>query len=231
MCAQNHQKKAAVVGTLVRKFRSIFISKSSLHIARASSRRCIAQRSNCADRTASFRWKQRQFRRKTGWVLWRTHSKNRAEIRKNEFSFLRNRRYFSCVFRYNSSLKKRGLPHQNRRIIYDFSSKKAANTPPETLEKFENAHLIYINFICQWAYRSTNCIAVCYCWRPLSAARSSAAAWLWSRNFSTSSVSALWRMSEVWRCSGRLPDTALSNWPSWTVSGLSLPLRWFMQPD
>lgn len=37
MCAQNHQKKAAVVGTLVRKFRSIFISKSSLHIARASS--------------------------------------------------------------------------------------------------------------------------------------------------------------------------------------------------
>ena len=31
--------------------------------------------------------------------------KNRAEIRKNEFSFLRNRRYFSCVFRYNSSLK------------------------------------------------------------------------------------------------------------------------------
>ena len=126
MCAQNHQKKAAVVGTLVRKFRSIFISKSSLHIARASSRRCIAQRSNCADRAASFRWKQRQFRRKTGWVLWRTHSKNRAEIRKNEFSFLRNRRYFSCVFRYNSSLKKRGLPHQNRRIIYDFSSKKAA---------------------------------------------------------------------------------------------------------
>ena len=55
MCAQNHQKKAAVVGTLVRKFRGIFISKSSLHIARASSRRCIAQRSNCADRTASFR--------------------------------------------------------------------------------------------------------------------------------------------------------------------------------
>ena len=31
--------------------------------------------------------------------------KNRAEIRKNEFSFLRNRRYFSCAFRYNSSLK------------------------------------------------------------------------------------------------------------------------------
>ena len=31
--------------------------------------------------------------------------KNRAEIRKNEFSFLRNRRYFSCGFRYNSSLK------------------------------------------------------------------------------------------------------------------------------
>lgn len=28
--------------------------------------------------------------------------KNRAEIR---FSFLRNRRYFSCAFRYNSSLK------------------------------------------------------------------------------------------------------------------------------
>mgnify|MGYP001635125430 CR=1 FL=1 len=44
--------------------------------------------------------------------------------------------------------KNRGLPRQNRRIIYDFSSKKAANTPPETLEKFENAHLIYINFIC-----------------------------------------------------------------------------------
>ena len=44
--------------------------------------------------------------------------------------------------------KNRGLPRQNRRIIYDFSSKKAANTPPETLEKFDNAHLIYINFIC-----------------------------------------------------------------------------------
>lgn len=45
--------------------------------------------------------------------------------------------------------KNRGLPRQNRRIICDFSSKKAANTPPETLEKFKNAHLIYINFICQ----------------------------------------------------------------------------------
>ena len=45
--------------------------------------------------------------------------------------------------------KNRGLPCQNRRIICDFSLKKAANTPPETLEKFENAHLIYINFICQ----------------------------------------------------------------------------------
>ena len=29
MCAQNHQKKAAVVGTLVRKFRSIFASKTA----------------------------------------------------------------------------------------------------------------------------------------------------------------------------------------------------------
>ena len=55
MCAQNHQKKAAVVGALVRKFRSIFISKSSLHIAYVDGRRCVAQRSNCADRTASFR--------------------------------------------------------------------------------------------------------------------------------------------------------------------------------
>ena len=45
-------------------------------------------------------------------------------------------------------------------MICDFSSKKAANTPPETLGKFENAYLIYINFICQWAFRSTNCIAV-----------------------------------------------------------------------
>ena len=30
-----------------------------------------------------------------------------------------------------------------------FLIKKAANTPPETLGKFENAYLIYINFICQ----------------------------------------------------------------------------------
>ena len=29
MCAQNHQKKAAVVGALVRKFRSIFASKTA----------------------------------------------------------------------------------------------------------------------------------------------------------------------------------------------------------
>lgn len=133
-------------------------------------RRCVAQRSNCADRTASFRWKQRQFRRKTGWVLWRTRSKNRAEIRKNEFSFPRNRRYFSCVFCNNSSPKKRGQPRQNRRIICDFSSKKAANTPPETLEKIENTHLIYINFICQWAFRSTNCIAVLSAKLPHAAA-------------------------------------------------------------
>lgn len=69
MCAQNHQKKAAIVGALEWKFRSIFISNSSLHIARASSRRCVAHRPNCADRTAPFHQKQRQFRRKTGWVL------------------------------------------------------------------------------------------------------------------------------------------------------------------
>ena len=48
---------------------AIFISKSSLHIAYMDGRRCVAQRSNCADRTAPFRRKQRQFRRKTGWVL------------------------------------------------------------------------------------------------------------------------------------------------------------------
>ena len=49
------RKKAAIVGALERKFRSIFISNSSLHIARASSRRCVAHQPNCADRTASFR--------------------------------------------------------------------------------------------------------------------------------------------------------------------------------
>jgi len=44
-----------------------------------------------------------------------------------------------------------------------FLIKKAANTPPETLEKFENAHLIYIKYICRRAFRSANCTAVCYC--------------------------------------------------------------------
>ena len=70
-------------------------------------------------------------------------------LRKKRSIFFENGDIFRAVFATNSSLKKSGLPHQNRRIIYDFSSKKAANTPPETLEKFENAHLIYINFICQ----------------------------------------------------------------------------------
>jgi len=36
-------------------------------------------------------------------------------------------------------------PSNNLRFLI----KKAANTPPETLEKIENTHLIYINFICQ----------------------------------------------------------------------------------
>ena len=136
-----------------------FCQQNSLHIVRASSRRCIAQRSNCADRTASFHQKQRQFRWKTGWILWRTYSKNRAEIRKNEFSFLLSSKPTIFFVRVLLQLisKNRGLPRQNRRIICDFSSKKVANAPPETLE---NTHLIYIYFICQWAFRSTNCIAV-----------------------------------------------------------------------
>ena len=52
-------------------------------------------------------------------------------------------------FEYISYMADGGLPHQNRRIICVFSSRKAANTPPEPLENFENTHLIYINFICQ----------------------------------------------------------------------------------
>ena len=148
MRGRNHQKKAAVVGALERKFRSIFASKTA----------CISCAQAAADASLSGRTAQIAQLHSAG------SSVNSGEkpagfyeelTQKTEPKFVKT----SSVFFENGDflragsatthLQKQGTAVSELSNNLRFLIKKAANTPPETLEKIENTHLIYINFICQ----------------------------------------------------------------------------------
>ena len=127
MRAQNYQKKAAIVGALERKFRSIFASKTA----------CISCAQAAADAPLSGRTAQ------IAQLHSAESSVNSGEkpagfyeelTQKTEPKFVKT----SSVFFETDDI-----------FRACFAIKKAANTQPETLEKIENTHLIYINFICQ----------------------------------------------------------------------------------
>ena len=74
--------------------------------------------------------------------------KTEPKFAKTSSVFLETGDIFRACFAI-THLQKQGTAASEPPNNLRFLIKKAANTQPETLEKIENTHLIYINFICQ----------------------------------------------------------------------------------
>ena len=106
-----------------------FCQQNSLHIVRASSRRCVAQRSNCADRTASFRWSSVNSGEKPAGFYEELTQKTEPKFVKTSSVFLETDDIFCACFAI-THLQKQGTaasePSNNLRFLIKKSGERAA---------------------------------------------------------------------------------------------------------
>ena len=148
MRGRNHQKKAAVVGALERKFRSIFASKTAcISCAQAAADASLSGRTAQIAQLHSAGSSVNSVEKPAGFYEELTQ-KTAPKIVETSSVFFENGDFLRTGSA-TTHLQKQGTAVSELSNNLRFLIKKAANTPPETLEKFENTHLIYINFICQ----------------------------------------------------------------------------------
>ena len=147
---------------------------------RTSSRRCVAQRSNCADRTASFRWSSVNSGEKPAGFYEELTQKTEPKFVKTSSVFFETDDIFRACFAI-THLQKQGTaasePPNNLRFLIKKSGEHAAGNAWKNWKHTSYLYQFYLPVSFQ--KHELHC-------RSFSeiAARSSAAARLWSRNFS-----------------------------------------------
>ena len=130
MRGRNHQIKAAIVGAHEQKFRSIFASKTAcISCVRAAADASLSGRTAQIAQLHSAGSSVNSVEKPAGFYEELTQ-KTEPKFVKTSSVFFENGDFLRAGFATTHS-KNRGLPRQNRRIICDFSSKKAVTTPPE----------------------------------------------------------------------------------------------------